>query len=51
VAWYRQTRPDRYTTLGLVNEYVPTTSSQWQGLNSTSRVRKGCERKINKTRN
>jgi ecdysone 20-monooxygenase len=20
VAWYRQTRPDRYTTLGLVNE-------------------------------
>jgi len=20
--WYRQTRPDRYTTLGIVNEYV-----------------------------
>jgi ecdysone 20-monooxygenase len=22
LAWYRQSRPDRYTTLGLVNEYV-----------------------------
>jgi hypothetical protein len=26
-AWYRQSRPDRYTTLGLVNEYVPVTNT------------------------
>jgi ecdysone 20-monooxygenase len=27
LAWYRQSRPDRYTTLGLINEYVQASST------------------------